>query len=111
MHCNEMKRFLSVLVVALPVCGIAAAADDEIPQTALANFERFDPLEMSGRFIYFTHRCPGMDIPVYICLFNSWRSGGSFLGCTVSNDVPRAVGCAIQDCAWWEWYRLGRTNS
>ena len=111
MHCNEMRTgLLSVLVAALPVCGIAAAADDEIPQTALANFERFDPLEMSGRFIYFTHRFPGMDIPVHVCLFNSWRSGGSFLGCTVSNDVPRAVGCAIQDCAWWEWYRLGRTT-
>ena len=48
-------------------CVCPPAADDEIPQTALANFERFDPLEMSGRFIYFTHRFPGMDIPVYIC--------------------------------------------
>ena len=101
---------LSVFIAILPVCGIAAAADDEIPATALANFERFDPLEMSGVFSYFTHRFPGMDIPVHVCLFDHWASGSSFLGCTVSNDVPRAVGCAIQDCFWWEWYRLGRTN-
>ena len=91
-------------------CVSPPAADNEIPQTALANFERFDPLEMSGRFIYFTHQFPGMGIPVHVCLFDSWRSGSSFLGCTVSNDIPRAVGCAIQDCSWWEWYRLGRTT-
>lgn len=111
MHCNKMKRrVLSALVAVLPVCGMAAATGDEIPATALANFERFDPLEMSGVFSYFTHRFPGMGIPVHVCLFDSWRSGSSFLGCTVSNDIPRAVGCAIQDCSWWEWYRLGRTN-
>ncbi len=111
MHWNEMRTgLLSVFIAILPVCGIAAAADDEIPATALANFERFDPLEMSGVFSYFTHRFPGMDIPVHVCLFDHWASGSSFLGCTVSNDVPRAVGCAIQDCFWWEWYRLGRTN-
>ena len=91
-------------------CVCPPAAGDEIPATALANFERFDPLEMTGVFSYFTHRFPGMDNPVHVCLFDSWRSGSSFLGCTVSNDVPRAVGCAIQDCSWWEWYRLGRTN-
>jgi hypothetical protein len=111
MLCNEMRTgLLSVFVAVLPVCGIAAAADTEIPATALANFEGFDPLEMSGVFSYFTHRFSGMDIPVHICLFDHWKSGSSFLGCTVSNDVPRAVGCAIQDCFWWEWYRLGRTN-
>lgn len=111
MRFNEQTAvFLFVAVSAFSPGDVFADATDEIPSSALTSFERFDPLEMTGGFSYFTHRFSDMDVPVHVCEFDHWKSGGSFLGCTVSNDVPCAVGFAIQDCFWWEWYRLGTTT-
>lgn len=80
---------------------------DRLSSEMLRNFEKFDPLEMTGVFGYFPHRFSGMDVPVYICQFDHWKSGGSFLGCMVSNGIPKPAGCAIDKCEHWEWYRLG----
>ena len=111
MRFNERTTILLFFAVsAFSSGGVSAVATDQIPSFALPSFERFDPLEMTGVFSYFTHRFSGMDGPVYVCEFDHWKSGGSFLGCTVSNDIPRVVGCGIQNCFWWEWYRLGKTT-
>ena len=81
-----------------------------IPQALLRGFERFGPLETTGFFLYFPHCFPEMDETVYICQFDHWKSGGSFLGCVLSNGIPNAVGCAIDQCEYWEWFRLGMAS-
>ena len=110
------KCFVPVLSIAVLALNSAAQSEhpDAMPVGDLAGFETVEPVEITGRFLYATHRFGSIASPVRICMMDHWRSGGGFFCCTVSNGVPAGPIFEIAQCERWDWYRLdnraGTTN-